>query len=593
MRVKRIVFINRAPLGDLDLDLVNKNVISFTGINGAGKTTVISYIVDALHEIAKKSFYNEFKVEKEGKYYRISSEIYNVSWERCSLVYIDFDFHGKEIQYIDLLGSIGEIEYNKMMASVWKNIEKTKWPIKFKDIENSFRNGARWAKYVKIDENDARKAFLSNVLTYFPSYRYEQPGYLNDVFHMKLSYKKTSDLNGYLINPIEVTSDLPGIANWMMDVVLDSQLYNDSSLLMKLQNIMSIVFRSKLHRPVRVGIGRRNMGGARVQVVDAQNAEMIYPTIFDISSGESALLCLFVELFKQADNIGKGIDEVEGIVLVDEIDKHLHIFLQKDVVPVLMEMFPKVQFIITTHSTFVNIGVMDRFAERCGIFDLDNGGIEGTATENEVFREAYNAMIFEKNRQVLFLNELTERIKEITKPVVYVEGRTDEKYFNKALEVFGYRECDIDIKWIGHIDENGKEAFSGASSLNSALQFLKGKRTARLLFFLFDCDTKKQEFDDENIVVMTMPYFKEHNRMNKGIENALELGDEVDIEKFYEEHTQYGDYGKKVVTNEFKKMKMCEYICDLDEDKQRRIFGNLKPIIDRIMVRCKNAIKGE
>ena len=48
-----------------------------------------------------------------------------------------------------------------------------------------------------------------------------------------------------------------------------------------------------------------------------------------------------------------GRDELTGIVLVDEIDLHLHPTWQRRVVPILRRVFPKLQFIVTTHSPLV------------------------------------------------------------------------------------------------------------------------------------------------------------------------------------------------------------------------------------------------
>lgn len=45
--------------------------------------------------------------------------------------------------------------------------------------------------------------------------------------------------------------------------------------------------------------------------------------------------------------------EPEGIVIIDEIDLHLHPELEKDVMNVLHKTFPKVQFIVSTHSAMV------------------------------------------------------------------------------------------------------------------------------------------------------------------------------------------------------------------------------------------------
>jgi energy-coupling factor transporter ATP-binding protein EcfA2 len=43
----------------------------------------------------------------------------------------------------------------------------------------------------------------------------------------------------------------------------------------------------------------------------------------------------------------------EAICLVDEIDAHLHPRLQRTIVPALRQLFPNVQFIVTTHSPYV------------------------------------------------------------------------------------------------------------------------------------------------------------------------------------------------------------------------------------------------
>ncbi len=403
---------------------------------------------------------------------------------------------------------------------------------------------------------------------------------------MELSYKYLSDLTGYLTNPIEVTSDLPQIANWMMDIVLDNQLYGQNELLIKLQQLISVILSYKHKKPVRIGIGQRNMGGARIQIVDSQTGLQIYPSIFNLSAGEVSLLCIFGELIRQSDRISKNINEIEGIVLIDEIDKHLHVMIQKEVIPVLIQLFPKVQFVFSTHSAFVNIGLMDEKTNKCCVLDLDNNGIECNANMNDAFREAYDVMIKENDRYMYFYNELSDKIKTITKPIVYLEGRTDEKYFNKALEVFGYTETDICFQWIGHLDSSGNESFTGSGSLNQGMQFIKGRNPKTLQFFLFDCDTKKQESDEGNIIVLTMPFYSNHTIMNKGIENALEL-DGVELESFYDEYKKSGDYGKVVTTREFNKMKMCDHICRLNEDSQKMILKNLKTVIDKIIERIE------
>ncbi len=43
----------------------------------------------------------------------------------------------------------------------------------------------------------------------------------------------------------------------------------------------------------------------------------------------------------------------EGIVLIDEPEAHLHVSLQKTILPFLIRFFPGLQFIVATHSPYV------------------------------------------------------------------------------------------------------------------------------------------------------------------------------------------------------------------------------------------------
>lgn len=82
-------------------------------------------------------------------------------------------------------------------------------------------------------------------------------------------------------------------------------------------------------------------------------------TFENLSSGIKSLVALIgdmlVRLFNQQPDI---IDpsELSGIVLIDEIDIHLHPKLQKKIPQILFENFPKVQFIVSTHSPIPLLG---------------------------------------------------------------------------------------------------------------------------------------------------------------------------------------------------------------------------------------------
>ena len=72
-----------------------------------------------------------------------------------------------------------------------------------------------------------------------------------------------------------------------------------------------------------------------------------------LSDGYSAILSVVSELLLRMKAHNAKAYDMEGIVLIDEIETHLHVELQKRILPFLTAFFPKIQFIVTTHSPFV------------------------------------------------------------------------------------------------------------------------------------------------------------------------------------------------------------------------------------------------
>lgn len=81
---------------------------------------------------------------------------------------------------------------------------------------------------------------------------------------------------------------------------------------------------------------------------------------FDLSSladGHAAALALLAEILVRIDVAqqarGDLTFEPEGVVVVDEIETHLHLSLQEQILPLVTTMFPRLQFIVATHSPAV------------------------------------------------------------------------------------------------------------------------------------------------------------------------------------------------------------------------------------------------
>lgn len=78
------------------------------------------------------------------------------------------------------------------------------------------------------------------------------------------------------------------------------------------------------------------------------------PFSFDtLSSGYAAVLDIITDLMMRMENKSGKAYDLEGIVLIDEVETHLHLALQKNILPMLTKLFPNIQFIVTTHSPFI------------------------------------------------------------------------------------------------------------------------------------------------------------------------------------------------------------------------------------------------
>lgn len=93
----------------------------------------------------------------------------------------------------------------------------------------------------------------------------------------------------------------------------------------------------------------------------------------ELSDGYSSVIQIVSDLILRMDKnwlLGDEISQydTEGIVLIDEIETHLHIGLQKKIMPFLTQFFPKIQFIVTTHSPYILNSLSN-----AKVYDLENG----------------------------------------------------------------------------------------------------------------------------------------------------------------------------------------------------------------------------
>lgn len=500
--LEKAIFINRAPFEHLELDFKEKCISVLTAANGKGKTTILSHIVDAFYELAKLFYNNEFE-GIENKYYRVSSSVFSIKQGQPSIVYFRFISDNKHIDYVDIREQCSQEYYDKNITISDK--------IQFSEISGLLTNQSN-IKHWKLGSNNkniVESIFNSNLVTYFPSYRYEMPSFLNNPYQFKIDYKLDNPFAGYLTNQIEVITGIRQIANWLMDVVLDWEVYKKTQLIQlpngtkktvditpeytlwnNINNILKKTLSSKkIDGNIRFGIGKRNNAGSRLAIVSEDHNGIqttISPNIFCLSSGELAIICCFGELLRQADRLKPNVSlqDIQGIVLIDEVDKHLHIKLQKEILPKLFNLFPNVQFIVSSHSPFLNMGLADETIDRTQIIDLDNSGIACEPTNNDLYREVYEMMINENQRFADKYKELKTKIHAINKPIVITEGKTDWKHVKSALQYFkeNHEYEDVDVEILEY------DFDFGDSKLHALLNQYKTFPHRYKVIGVFDCD---------------------------------------------------------------------------------------------------------
>lgn len=133
-----------------------------------------------------------------------------------------------------------------------------------------------------------------------------------------------------------------------------------------------------------------------------------------MSDGYAAVMDIVADLILSMQKQG-GLTrsyEREGIVLIDELETHLHLELQREILPILTSIFPNIQFIVTTHSPFVLSSLPNATA-----YDLEHREPMKDLTEysSESLSEGYFGVPSESSYMACQLDRLEELL-ELPEP---------------------------------------------------------------------------------------------------------------------------------------------------------------------------------
>ena len=397
-------------------------------------------------------------------------------------------------------------------------------------------------------DNSVQSDFFDNCMLYLPVNRFENPVWLVNAWEsQKSQYIQVSD-GGNVQDPrysIIEYSALNKNKQWVRNV-----LHNN------------ITGSSDIHKLVRqidheIASGKGTPGE---NILSRSDAYLI--DYFQLSSGEAMIVNIFFSILRKFSLYKRNtrISDISGIVMVDEIDLHLHTSYQYQNLPKLMKLFPCIQFIVTTHSPFFVLGMEEIFgSDGFDIYEFPSG-LQISSEDFGEFQSAFQSM--KKT------DRFNKEIKDAQRPVVILEGETDKKYLLKASEFLGKEAImrKIELK-----------CGDGFPSLDSIWK--RWKDSSIRMILLYDCDCERDDKTD-SVIRKHIPK-KEGHPINKGIENlfsrevldkAAQKFDKDNIEDLI--NRENGSLGKK------KKVRICDCICEIGTKDDFRHFEIIFSILE-------------
>ncbi len=161
--------------------------------------------------------------------------------------------------------------------------------------------------------------------------------------------------------------------------------------------------------------------------VRKQDEELI---VNQLSDGEKCLLAMVGDLARRLAIANPGLPnplEGSGVVMIDEIELHLHPKWQREIIPALKRTFPNCQFIITTHSPQIISQVKP---DSIYILEKTNNGVIAIRPESSYGRDS--------NRILEDLMDTSERPQEIKERLQELFRLIDDGKLTEAREMKKY-----------------------------------------------------------------------------------------------------------------------------------------------------------
>jgi hypothetical protein len=590
MYLRELFIKNGGPLRELQIDF------AFTpedrpiphlivGRNGTGKTNLLSIIADALIRAASTAF-TDVVTPYGGSgqsYFRIVGGTALTYRERGGFSILRFTESADEYFYAENTGYFSPEDARGL-------------------VPDSLKSAANWnandqGKRFTIPREKVREIFQKGAYVYFPSSRAEYPSWLNRESLIEDTYDLGDRFSTTLNKPIFVERGIDKFAQWLLGLITDSRLEvslapdpNDSSkMAVKFDGpydpraIQTLEVANSALRMIMNDSDAHFYWGGRHdmrKVGVASGSEPRAAGLDSLSGGQASLLAIFGTLLRYADpgprEPALTPESIQGLVVIDELDAHMHIDLQMTALPKLISLFPRVQFIVSSQSPFFALGMEKNFPnDAVRIIDLPTG-LAVNAEAYDEFGHALGALM----ETQAFEKKIGEFLAAAEQPVVFVAGETDVPYFKTGAKLLGYPHLEPYFQWIGTPGQSGGGSHTGDDALKSTVKFLRANPgfTGRKVVVVYDNDANQSDDHFDSVHIIALPKI-DGAFVEDGIENMLPA--HVFTDDVIEEKVKpSGISGKPKILPEVRKTLLSGRLCGDDADPTN--FQHFAPILERI-----------
>ena len=414
MQIFRFTLKNVARFTDLNIDLAPtlkhaSNVTVLVGNNGAGKTTILKSIATSLSWLVAR-----LRLEKGNGNHLQEDDIRN----GASTALLVIGVANKSIPF-DPEDRIEDILFTWGVARTRQGRKSA--------VHSSLAEASRLADVYRDELTANDKASLP-LIAYYPVERsvLEIP--------LKIKTKHTFDqLDGY-DNSLNRGVDFRRFFEWfreredsenetgISDTALAeiSEKFGPDSDVWKTLSKLKASSRDRQLTAVRSAIAAFMPGFTNLRVQRKPRLHMaidkdgVTLNVAQLSQGEKSMMALVGDIARRLAMMNQSLDNPlhgDGIVLIDEVDLHLHPKWQRSLIRQLSETFPNCQFVLTTHSPLVISDAKDVLVYVLNDGELhEHNGLYGLDA-NQVLLEVMDTDI--RNSEVQKrLNALLERLQD-------------------------------------------------------------------------------------------------------------------------------------------------------------------------------------